>query len=104
MTLMAQLDRRGPLVKLGQKSGFNLFKPPLNPLLVFVSEHSLNYKGMTRRRTHQIAGVLFRSRRLAELGPLPSNHVLGASARFLSTTYPHPIPLIPAKPHFSPVR
>src|SRR5579863_1166382 len=45
VALLAQLNRRGPPVKLGQQSGFNLLQLPPNPLLVIVSKHSSKYKG-----------------------------------------------------------
>lgn len=40
MAPLTQLDRRCPLVKLSQQSGFNLLKLFSNPLLVFVRQHS----------------------------------------------------------------
>ena len=40
MAPLAQLNRRCPLVKLSQQSGFNLLKLFSNPLLVFVGQHS----------------------------------------------------------------
>ena len=74
-------------MKLGQQSGFNLFELPSNPLLVFFGQHSL----IIRERL-QIASTEWQR---ASVSSVP---------RFLSTTYPHPIPHIPAKPRFSPVR
>ena len=49
MTLLAQLDRCRPLVELSQQSVFNLLKLSLNPLLVFVREHSAIIRVKYRR-------------------------------------------------------
>ena len=80
MALLAQLDRRRPLVKLSQESSFNLLKLSLNPPLVIVSQHSSDYKGKrldtaAPNCSRDYPGQLIDIGRRGQASPFPFNNL-----------------------------